>query len=168
MKRFGVITGETQTEWMSYRLAVVYNKRPDFVIRGVTPSVAVSVSTSVHTDGNEDGSGVGSVRGSGGGSGSNGLSDENDSNQQDNHNNRRNNNNNHSNSTNNNQNHDREKDKVKRPPSIWEKIIEKYRWADAVNYTRNREIMSDKFENRFPQVGIQRSVTAATSAEGIR
>ena len=42
--RFGLITGEPESEWKNYRLAVVHNKTPFFVPRGVIGAAGGSSS----------------------------------------------------------------------------------------------------------------------------
>ena len=64
---------------------------------------------------------------------------------------------------------EKEKSKKDKVPSVWERVTEKYRYSEAINHLRNKVVMnSAKAETRFPQLGIQRSVTAATNASGIR
>ena len=72
-------------------------------------------------------------------------------------------------STNNLVEKEKEKSKKERLPSVWERVTEKYRYSEAINHLRNKTVMNNgKSETRFPQLGIQRSVTAATNAAGIR
>ena len=64
---------------------------------------------------------------------------------------------------------EKEKSRKERLPSVWERVTEKYRYSEAISHLRNRAAMNGgKIDNRFPQLGIQRSVTAATNASGIR
>lgn len=64
---------------------------------------------------------------------------------------------------------EKEKSRKEKMPSVWERVTEKYRYSEAVSHLRNRAAMNNgKVDTRFPQLGIQRSVTAATNASGIR
>ena len=72
------------------------------------------------------------------------------------------------NNSNNNSQNIHDKEKIKKVPSVWEKVLEKYRYYHVMNNVTNRYILTQKFENHFPQIGVQRTVTATVSAEGIR
>lgn len=151
VKRFGVIIGETEAESALYRIAVVFNKIPYFIPR-VASTGAVGASV-------QEGAGEG-------GGDSSPSSDSCTTATEKPHNTG-----NGTTNTNNNSNGhnvtEKEKARKEKGPSFWALVSEKYRFTDAVNYLKNRNIMQSK-ENRFPQLGIQRSVTAASSQGGMR
>ena len=150
VKRFGVITGEAEAESALYRIAVVLNKIPYFVPR-VTSTSASSASV-------QEGAGEGgdtSPSSDGGVSAPDRLHTAGTANGSTNSN------------SNSNGHNVSEKAKKEKGPSFWAQVSEKYRFTDAVNYLKNRNLMQSK-ENRFPQLGIQRSVTAASSQGGMR
>ena len=160
-RRFGIVTGEAEVEWLSYRLAVVLNKIPTFIPKGSqTQTISASVSTSQLTSTDDSHSEIGSnhsnghsnVNGNGNGNGNSAIN-ENDINSTSNQKNSQN---------------SQDKERTKKVPSVWEKVLEKYRYPQAMNNLTNKFISNQKFENNFPQIGIQRTVTAAVSAEGIR
>jgi hypothetical protein len=72
------------------------------------------------------------------------------------------------NNGNGNGNSDRDHKTNKKLSTVWEKILEKNNYEDAINCSRNSTIMNNnnRNENRFPLLGIQRSVTAAGNAAG--
>lgn len=161
-RRFGTIIGEHESESLLYRLAVVVNKIPHFVARSQSSN---AVTAPTHSS-NEDGAGAGSVTDAAhtaiGGVDGSALNTD------------RSQNNGHGlNSSNGNGSTnnlvEKEKSKKDKVPSVWERVTEKYRYSEAINHLRNKVVMnSAKAETRFPQLGIQRSVTAATNASGIR
>ena len=145
-----MITGETEAECLLYRLAVVQNKIPFFVPRSTSTG---GTSTHVHSaEGAEHSTDVTSSdkNHAPGGTNANGnIAGEKEKEKE--------------------REKEREKTRKEKTPSVWEKISEKYRYSDAVNYLLNRGVANvPKGENRFPQLGIQRSVTAATNAAGPR
>ena len=163
VRRFGTITGEAEAEWTTYRLAVVLNKIPSFVPRGaMTSSVSVSAIVAGGAGQEEEGDGEGrSVCDS--------ESTNTNSNTNSNSNNSNGSNGNGACNGTNHNGHNQDKDRVKKTATVWEKILEKYRYNDALDYHKTKNMMNGQnFENRFPQLGIQRSVTAASSAEGLR
>jgi hypothetical protein len=140
VRRFGVVTGEAESEWNSYRLAVVLNKTPFFVTRGST-SVSASSSANNVTEGHDI--------------------EESHTNGQ----------------GNNNGGEEKEKEKegvkegvkVKKILTVYERLLEKYRYLDVCNVMKNKNIMEKNnaiYKNRFPQIGIQRSVTQLSIAAG--
>jgi hypothetical protein len=149
VKRFGVITGEAEAESSLYRIAVVFNKIPYFIPR-VTSTGAVGVSVQ---EGTGEGEGDTSPSSDGGVAA-----------QEKPHSTGNGNTNSNSNGHN---VTEKEKAKKEKGPSFWAQVSEKYRFTDAVNYLKNKNLMQSK-ENRFPQLGIQRSVTAASSQGGMR
>ena len=166
-RRFGTIIGEHESESLLYRLAVVVNKVPHFVARS-QPSVGSVAHT--HAGGEEGGTGgtgpgtlaEGSHAAVGGGV-STEVSDKNQNNGHTYMNNTLNGNGSSNNLV------EKEKSRKERMPSVWERVTEKYRYSEAISHLRNRAAMNGgKIDTRFPQLGIQRSVTAATNASGIR
>jgi hypothetical protein len=60
---------------------------------------------------------------------------------------------------------------LKQSSSVWDRILEKYDYEDAINHIKNNLIMDSRnneprFENRFPLLGIQRSVRAVGNLAG--
>jgi hypothetical protein len=151
VKRFGVITGEAEAESSLYRIAVVFNKIPYFIPR-VTSTGAVGASVQ---EGTGEGGGDTSPSSDGG------ITAPEKPHSTGNGNTNSNSNSNGHNVT------EKEKAKKEKGPSFWAQVSEKYRFTDAVNYLKNKNLMQSK-ENRFPQLGIQRSVTAASSQGGMR
>ena len=149
VKRFGVIIGESEAESALYRIAVVFNKIPYFIPR-VTLTGAVGASVQ---EGTGDGGGDTSPSSDGGVTASEKTTTTGNGNG--------NSNSNGHNVT------EKEKAKKEKGPSFWAQVSEKYRFTDAINYLKNKNLMQSK-ENRFPQLGIQRSVTAASSQGGMR
>jgi hypothetical protein len=160
-RRFGTIIGEHESESLLYRLAVVVNKIPHFVARSQSSNAVMATNTST-----EDGAGAGPLTDAAhtaiGGVDGSALNT--DKNQNNGHGLNSSNGNGSTNNL-----VEKEKSKKDKVPSVWERVTEKYRYSEAINHLRNKVVMnSAKAETRFPQLGIQRSVTAATNASGIR
>jgi hypothetical protein len=139
VKRLGVVTGEIEAEWKAYRLAVVSNKTPFFVPQATTPSpapVPVPCSSSAVSTSNNATASSDLVCGEDVGRESN-NSDTHYYSNSDSHN--------------------------KKLSSVWDKILEKNNYEDAIDCCKNSTIMdgNKRFENRFPLLGIQRSATTA-------
>lgn len=162
VKRLGVTTGEAEADWNAYRLAVVSNKTPFFVPRAQTPALVPSSSSATPTSAlmtaaaavtDFTGDSVGGEDGGGRGEKKNTDTLK------------------HNGNGNSNGNNDRDHKVNKKLCTVWEKILEKNNYEDAINYIKNDLLMyvrdnQPRFENRFPLLGIQRSVTAAGNAAG--
>ena len=159
-RRFGTIIGEHESESLLYRLAVVVNKIPHFVTRSQSSGGSIAHT---HT-GSEEG-GTGTVSLTEATQTTEGSFEASEKIQNNGHTYMSSSNGNGST----NSLIEKEKSRKERQPTVWERVTEKYRYSEAINHLRNKAVINGgKTETRFPQLGIQRSVTAATNASGIR
>ena len=148
-----MITGEPESEWKNYRLAVVHNKTPFFVPRGVVGATAGTSSmmlpSVLMTDDDDGGIAVMDVApDENGGLDSIGLEDS------------------QLRSSTTWGAQGQPQMSKKKNPTVWEKLTEKFDYETAVDPEKpcpnnfKNDSSDDIFQCHFPMIGIQRSVAA--------